>query len=454
MALWKFITAGIEQGAGRSHEVGRVIRSPRIAILDGIRTPFCKAGGALKDVPADDLGAIVVKELLARNGVDGELIDEVIFGNVAQPAHAANIARVISLKAGLPQSVVAHTVHHNCASGIQAMTTAALHIHTQQADLVVAGGTESMSQIPLLFGPQMTALLLRMFKARTIGQRIKAIASFRPSFLRPVVALQLGLTDPICGLNMGQTAELLAREFGVTREEQDAFALASHRKAIVAASEHRLDEEIVPVVGPPDYAHVQMSDDGPRREQSSEALRQLKPYFDRQAGTVTVGNTCPVTDGAAALLLASEEKAHELGIKPLGYLGGWAYAALDGQRMGLGPVYATAKLLDQIDLQLDAFDLIELNEAFAAQVIANERAFASSTFAKEHLGRDKAIGELDNQRLNVNGGAVAIGHPVGATGTRLVLTLLHELRRREKQRGLATLCVGGGQGAAVALEAA
>ncbi|MCZ6542909.1 MAG: thiolase family protein, partial [Planctomycetota bacterium] len=235
MALWKFITAGIEQGAGRSHEVGRVIRSPRIAILDGIRTPFCKAGGALKDVPADDLGAIVVKELLARNGVDGELIDEVIFGNVAQPAHAANIARVISLKAGLPQSVVAHTVHHNCASGIQAMTTAALHIHTQQADLVVAGGTESMSQIPLLFGPQMTALLLRMFKARTIGQRLKAIASFRPSFLRPVVALQLGLTDPICGLNMGQTAELLAREFGVTREEQDAFALASHRKAIVAA---------------------------------------------------------------------------------------------------------------------------------------------------------------------------------------------------------------------------
>ncbi|MHC4413819.1 MAG: thiolase family protein [Planctomycetota bacterium] len=428
--------------------------SPRIAILDGIRTPFCKAGGPLKDVGADDLGTIVVKELLARTGLGPQQIDEVIFGNVAQPAHAANIARVIALKAGLPEGMVCHTVHHNCASGMRSLTAAALHIRTGQAEVVIAGGTESMSQIPLLFGPQMTKLFIRLLRARTLGGRLKAIASFRPSFLRPVIGLQLGLTDPICGLNMGETAEVLAREFGVTRQEQDAFSLLSHQRAVAAAAQDRLAPEIVPVVAAPEYRHAQTTDDGARPDQSIEALGRLKPYFDRQAGTVTVGNTCPVTDGAAALLVASEEKARELGIEPLGFMSGWAYAGLDGRRMGLGPVYATAKLLEQTGMKLAELDLIELNEAFAAQVIANERAFSSASFAREHLGRDEALGELDRDRLNVNGGAIAVGHPVGATGTRLVLTLLHALRQREKQRGLATLCVGGGQGAAVALEAA
>ena len=427
---------------------------PRIAILDGVRTPFCKAGGELQGAGADDLGAIVVRELLARTGVRPDRIDELIFGNVAQPPHAANIARVISLKAGLPGSLVAYTVHHNCASGIQSITTAAGHIRTGQADLVIAGGTESMSGIPLIYGAQMTALFVRLFKARTIGQRLKALASFRPAHLKPVVALQLGLMDPICGLNMGQTAEVLAREFGITREDQDAFALASHQKAVAAADSGRFAEEIVPVATPPGYARIQLVDDGPRPNQSTEALAKLKPYFDRQAGTVTPGNTCPITDGAAALLLASERMTKELGIEPLGYITGSAYAALDGSRMGLGPVYATAKLLDQTGLRLNEFDIIELNEAFAVQVIANERAFESEAFARKHLNRKRALGELDPSRLNVNGGAIALGHPVGATGTRLVLTTLLELHRRHVHRGLATLCVGGGQGAAVALEAA
>ncbi len=425
---------------------------PRVAILDGVRTPLCKAGGALHNVPADDLGTIVVRELLARTGIPPQRVSEVIIGNVAQPPHAANIARVISLKAGLPPQMVSHTVHHNCASGIQSITTAASRIQSGEADLIIAGGTESMSGIPLLVSAKMTALLLQLMRARTLGQRVKAMTRFRPSHLRPVIALQLGLTDPVCGLNMGETAEVLAREFGISRADQDEYALHSHEKAVAGAD--RLADEIVAVIGPPDYARAQTADDGPRPEQSMEALAKLKPYFDRQAGTVTAGNSCPVTDGAAALVLASEDAARDLGHEPIGYVGDWSYAALDGRRMGLGPVHATAALLERTGGAVSDFDLVELNEAFAAQVLANLQAFASDAYAMEHLGRSKAVGELDPKRLNVNGGAIALGHPVGATGTRLVLTLLHELRRRGERRGLATLCVGGGQGAALAVEAA
>jgi len=405
-------------------------------------------------VPADDLGAIVVKELLARAGIAPQQFSEVVFGNVAQPPHAANIARVIALKAGLPDDIVCHTVHHNCASGMQSVTTAAMHIQSGHADLVIAGGTESMSQIPLLVGDRMTALLLSLMKTRSLARRLAVLASFRPSFLKPVIALQQGLTDPVCGLNMGETAEVLAREFGISRTQQDEFALASHEKATAAAEAGRFQDEVVAVIGPPSWNHAQVVDDGPRPNQSMEALGKLRPYFDRQAGTVTAGNTCPITDGAAALVLASEDKARELGVEPIGFLGDWAYAALDGRRMGLGPVYATAKLLAKTGGSMDDFDLVELNEAFAVQVIANQRAFESESFAREHLGADKPVGRLDPGRLNVNGGAIALGHPVGATGTRLMLTLLHELRRRGKRRGLATLCVGGGQGAAVTVEAA
>jgi acetyl-CoA C-acetyltransferase/acetyl-CoA acyltransferase len=427
---------------------------PRVAILDGVRTPFCKAGGPLAEVGADDLGAIVVRELLARTGIRASDLSEVIFGNVANPGHAANIARVLSLKAGLPDDLVSYTVHHNCASGIQSLTTAAMHIQTGQADLVVAGGTESMSQIPLLFGAKMTALFVRLMKARNLRQRVRAMATFRPSFLKPVIGIQLGLTDPICGMIMGLTAEVLAREFGITRDEQDEFALNSHRKAVAAAEAGRHAEEIIPVVGAPRYDRVTIADDGPRADQSIEALQKLRPFFDRQAGTVTVGNACPITDGAAGVVLASEARAEALGVEPIGYLGESAYAALDGSRMGLGPVYATSKLLDKTGLRMSDFELVELNEAFAVQVLANQRAFGSDDFAREHLGRDTAVGDLDPARLNVNGGAVALGHPVGATGTRLVVTLLREMRRRGAARGLATLCVGGGQGAAVILEAA
>ena len=426
----------------------------RIAIIDGVRTPLCKAGGVFKGIQADDLAAYATKELLARAGVDPVMIDEVIFGNVAQPAHAANIARVIALKAGIPETVISHTVHRNCASGVQAVTAAASQIICGQAGLVLAGGTESMSNVPMLLSEKMTGVLTRMARSKSAMGKLHALGSIRPSFLSPVIALKLGLTDPVCGLNMGQTAEVLAREFNITRRQQDEFALDSHEKANKAKEAGVLGDEILPVVVPPKYKAVQSDDDGPRAGQNMEALAKLKPVFDRQTGTVTVGNACPITDGAAAVLLASEEKVDELGLEPMGYLTAWAYAGLDGSRMGLGPVYATAKLLDETQLTMDDFDLIELNEAFAAQVIANEKAFESADFARRCLGRDKSVGRLDRSRLNINGGAIALGHPVGTTGTRLVITLLKQLKRTNQTRGLATLCIGGGQGASLVLEAA
>ncbi len=424
----------------------------RLAIVDGIRTPFCKAGGKLKNAQADDLGAFAVKELLSRTGFPVADIDEVIFGSVAQPMHAANIARVIALKAGLPTDLTAFTVHRNCASGMQSFTSAAQMIAAGDGEVMVVGGAESMSNIPLIYGPEMTAFFQRLFKAKTFSQKMKVLATFRFRHLKPIVGLEQGLTDPICGLIMGLTAEKLSREFLITREQQDEYALESHRRAARAIESGKLAEEIVPIPVPTQYEEIQQADEGPRPNQSMEDLARLKPYFDRKTGSVTVGNASQVTDGAVAALVMPEKKAKELGLKPLGYLHSYSYAALEGDRMGLGPVYASARLFDKTGFTLDDFELIELNEAFAAQVIACERAFASHEFAQKHLGREQALGMIDRDRMNVNGGAIALGHPVGATGARLIITLLKELRRRGLQRGLATLCIGGGQGAALALE--
>ncbi|MBA2480675.1 MAG: thiolase family protein [Planctomycetes bacterium] len=424
----------------------------RLAIIDGVRTPFCKAGGPLAGSSADDLAARAIRELMVRTDMDPTKIDELIVGNVAQPIEAANVARVIALKAGLPVNMIASTVHRNCASGMEAISTAANRIFSGEGEIYIACGAESMSNIPLIYGKKMTQLFGNLMKAKTFGQRLQTWMGFRPQFLTPIIGVQVGLTDPVCGMNMGQTAEVLAREFHATRKDQDEFALISHQRASLAQSEGRLAEEIVPVPIGPKFDTMQAVDDGPRPTQDMASLGKLRPYFDKVAGTVTVGNACPLTDGAAAVLVMSESKAKELGLKPLGYLRDYAYAALDGRRMGIGPVHATAKLLDKTGLKLSDFELVELNEAFAAQVIACVRAFASDDFAKKHLGRDKALGVIDPARLNVNGGAIAIGHPVGATGARLVITLLKEMRRRGLNRGLATLCVGGGQGAALALE--
>ncbi len=417
-----------------------------IAILDGVRTPFARAFGPLARVPAQDLGRLAAVEALRRAGLRPDQVDQVVFGNVATPADCANIARVIALRAGVPQDRIAHTVQRNCASGMEAISTAANLIRLGEAATVLAGGTESMSQIPLLYNAQAAEQYVRLGRSKSFWQKTGALLGFRPRHFKPVIALKEGLTDPVSGLIMGETAEVLVEDFGISRQAQDEYALLSHQRAVAGQEHGALAEEIMPV-------EDVKEDVGPRKGQSLEALAKLKPFF-RKDGTVTVGNSCQITDGAAALVLVPGESARSSGRQPLGYLRGFAYAGCDPRRMGLGPAYATAKLLEKTGLSLRDIDLIEMNEAFAAQVIANEKAFASDKFAKEQLGRPQALGEIDRAKLNVNGGAIALGHPVGATGTRLVLTLLKELKRRGGRYGLATLCVGGGQGGAMLLEAA
>jgi acetyl-CoA C-acetyltransferase/acetyl-CoA acyltransferase len=422
-----------------------------IAILEGVRTPFAKAYGALASVPAQDLGRVAAQGVLDRAGVRPESVDQVVFGNVATPADAANVARVIALIAGIPRDRIAHTVHRNCASGMEAITTASQLVRLGEASVVLAGGTESMSRIPLLYNREATELYLRLGRAKKWYQRLGTLLRFRPRHFRPVPGVKLGLTDPVSGLIMGDTAELVARDFGLTRQEQDEYALESHRRACEAQKKGLLAEEIVPV--PAEVAGRAVTEDvGPRKDQTLEALARLKPIFQKD-GTVTAGNSSMLTDGAAAVVVMDGAAARAEGRRPLGYLRAYAYAGCDPSRMGLGPAFATSKLFAQTGLTLADVDLVEMNEAFAAVVLGNERAFASDAFAREHLGRDRALGALDPARLNVNGGAIALGHPVGATGTRLVVTLLKELRRRRLRRGLATLCVGGGQGAAVLVEA-
>ena len=424
------------------------MKAERFLIVDGVRTPFCKMGTDLARLGADELGRIAVNALLTRTGLDPHRIDEVIFGCVGQPADAANVARVIALRAGIPEHVPAITVHRNCASGCEAVTQAYEKMVAGRGSIFLVGGTESMSQYPLLFKQSTAAKLAAFSKAKTVGRKLGALASFRPSDFQPRIALQLGLTDPVCGLNMGETAEVLAREFGVTRAEQDEFALESHRRAV--AARERLAEEICPAYLNSGFLD---RDNGPRPNQTLEALAKLKPVFERKTGTVTAGNASQITDGAVALLVMSESKANELGFTPLGCLTGYSYAGCDPSRMGLGPAFAIHKAEAQTGLTLGQADLIEINEAFAAQVLAVLKAMESEKFARKALRRDTPPGAVPREKLNVNGGAIALGHPVGATGARLILTSLKELKRRRAKRALVSLCVGGGQGAALWLEA-
>lgn len=420
---------------------------PPLVIIDGVRTPFGKMGGSLAHLRPEELGRLTAREVLSRTGVRREKIDEVIYGCVGQDSRAANIARVIALKAGIPNEVPAVTVHRNCASGMEAITQAATQLAASRGNLFLVGGTESMSNYPLVFNKRAVAWFGRLSKARSLGQKLGAMAGFRPSMLAPRIALLEGLTDPIYGLNMAQTAECVVKDFDLSREEQDAFALESHMKAFMARE--FLAGEIMPIIGP--RGPVLSEDENVRENQSIEALKKLRSLFGKQHGSVTAGNACPITDGAVSLLVASEDVAEEFP-EPLGKLIDFSYVGLDPTRMGLGPVHAIRELLRKTDLVLDDIDLFEINEAFSGQVLGCLAAAKSATFAKKHWGDAQALGEISPVRLNVNGGAVALGHPVGATGARLVLTLLRELKRRGKKRGIAALCIGGGQGAALLLE--
>jgi acetyl-CoA acetyltransferase family protein len=434
--------------------------APRIVLAAGWRTPQVKAGGVFAAEDAGHLGASICRETLARAGLDPAALDEVIVGCVGPPHDQANVARVLALRAGVPRAVPAKTVARNCASGMEAVTTAATEILAGRGELYLCCGVEVMSAYPLMYGPEMTALFADLAKARSLPQRLAVLARFRPRFLKPRVALMEGLTDPTCGLIMGRTAELLAREFKITREDADRFAVESHRRAQAARDAGRFAREIVPQLplGPErplgrraPAASVE-HDDGIRDGQTLEGLAKLKPYFEKPDGIVTVGNSCGISDGATALVVTTQERARALGLRPLAALRSWAWAGLDPARMGLGPVFASAKALAAAGCELSDMGVIEINEAFAAQVIACRKACASDAFAREHLGRDRALGELDPARTNPNGGAIPLGHPVGATGARLLLTTAHQMAVQGSALGLATLCIGGGQGGAVVLE--
>ncbi len=420
-----------------------------LVIIDGVRTPFCRAGTALAKLDAVELGRIAVRALLSRTGVDPALVDETILGCVGQPAEAQNIARVIALRAGIPESKPAMTVHRNCASGLQALTTAHEKLCAGQGEVFVVGGTESMSNMPLYFRRSAADKFAGLARARGLGARGRAMARFRLADFAPLLGLQLGLTDPVSNMNMGQTAELLAREFQISREAQDAFALRSHLRATQA--HHLLSQEIIPVYTGTTDRHVVETDNGVRPDSSLEKLAKLPPLFDRQLGSVTAGNSSQITDGAVALLVCSEEAAQVHGWKPRARLVGYASTGCDPSRMGLGPVRAMDAVLHRTGWKLSDADVVEINEAFAAQVLSVLKCLPDPACARR-VGLESPLGELDPARINMAGGAIALGHPVGATGARLVLTAINQLHAQDGKRALISLCVGGGQGSAACLE--
>lgn len=440
-----------------------------VVLVEGVRTPFVKSDTKFKDVHPAELGRVAVHELIERSNLDVNAVDEVIIGNTGNPPDAVNIGRVVALRAGIPQRTPAVTVHRNCASALESITTGFERIRAGTCDTVIAGGTENMSQLPLIMSRPFVQAFQKLMGARSTGQQLAGIFNLLRTDLKqvlelvttsplvasphkPRVSVVEGLTDPFVGINMGMTAEILAKEFGISRAEQDQFALASHQKATAAQKSGRMGEEITPVFLPPAFKEYVAADVGPRAEQTIEQLAKLKPFFDRKYGTVTVGNACPITDGAAAVLLMSRAKAKELGHKPIASIRSYAFAGLEPERMGLGPAYATPIALKRAGISLKDVGLVELNEAFAAQVIACVKALDSDKFAQEKLSLGAKVGAIDPSVLNVNGGAIALGHPVGATGTRLVVTLMREMQKRNVQFGLATLCIGGGQGGSVILE--
>lgn len=426
--------------------------NPRdVVIVEGVRTPFAKAGTKLAEVHASELGKVALTELIAKTDLDVNQVDEVIIGNTGTPSDAVNISRVVALNSGVPQNVSAFTVHRNCASALESIASGYERIKSGTADVILAGGTESMSQMPLVFNKGFTDFMMNLQKARTTGAKLSLLTEFKLKFLKPRITLMEGLTDPFVGINMGQTAENIAKDFAISRLRQDEFALRSHQRA--TAAHDKLAQEMTPVFLPPKYKKVVEEDVGPRAEQTIEALQKLRPFFDKKYGSITAGNSCPITDGAAMMLLMSREKAESLGYKPIASIKSYAFAGCEPSRMGLGPVHSTPVALKRAGLELKDMGLVELNEAFAAQVIGCQEAFASDKYAQEKLGLSKAVGQVSDDILNVNGGAIALGHPVGTTGTRLVLTLMKEMQRRsDVQFGLATLCIGGGQGGSMIIE--
>lgn len=420
-----------------------------VYICDGNRTPFLKAQGKPGPFRASDLAVAAGKVLLARQPFAPQALDEVILGCVIPGPDEVNIARLVALRLGCGKQVPAWTVQRNCGSGMQAIDSAATDIAFGRADLVLAGGTEAMSHAPLLLPPKTVELLGAWQQARSGSERLRLLARIRPAHFKPVFGLMQGLTDPYVNLSMGQTAEVLARRFAISRQEMDAFACESHRRLAQARDQGWL-AEIEPLYAPDGtvYDH----DDGVRRDSSVERLARLKAAFDRPFGLVTAGNSAQVSDGAALLILASGDAVRQYDLPVLGRIVDCAWAGVEPEQMGLGPVHAMAPLLQRQGLQSADIDFWEINEAFAAQVLACQAAWQSDECARKELGLERAFGAIDPQRLNPDGGAVAVGHPVGTSGARIVLHLLQIMKRNGARRGMAALCIGGGQGGAMLLE--
>lgn len=421
----------------------------RVAIVAGVRTPFARSGTVLRDAPGVAMARHAARELLYRAELDGALVDEVIVGQVVPSVLTPNVAREVSLLPQFPRTIPAYTLNRACASAAQAITNAADQIRLGHADVIMAGGVESLSDIPVLHSRRFSRLLVDASKAKTLGQRLGIFAQVRP---RDLVPLTPAIAEPSTGESMGQSAEKMAKENGITRDAQDRLALLSHERAAAATADGRLTAEIAPWFGGKGGDEVVTSDNGIRSDTSLEQLARLRPVFDRTYGTVTAGNSSPLTDGAAMVLLMSEERARSLGYEPLAFLRSYSVAAVDpGWQLLMGPAYAVPKALERAGISWGELGLVEIHEAFAAQVLSNVQAWGSTLWA-ERLGLAGPVGEVDWERTNVMGGSIAIGHPFGATGARIVTTLAHEMRRRDVQFGLISICAQGGMGSALVLE--
>lgn len=420
-----------------------------MAIIAGVRTPFARSGTLLKEYTAIELGKFAVAELVQRTSLEGALVDMLVYGTVLPSVLAPNIAREIALLPHFPRTLQAYTVGRACASANQAITDAADQIALGHADIAIAGGAESLTQVPILHSRGMSNVLVAASKAKSVSKRLAIFSQLRPKDLVPVTP---AITEPSTGETMGQSADKMAKLNGISRESQDLFALRSHRRAAVGTADARLTAEIVPVPIPPKFDALMEADNGVRSDTSIEQLAVLRPVFDRQYGTVTAGNASPLTDGASAVLLMSEARARALGYTPLAFIKSYAYAGVDpAEQLLQAPVLAAPMALQRAGLTLRDMDLVEMHEAFAAQVLSNIQGFASPAWAKR-AGFSEATGDVDESRLNVMGGSIAIGHPFGATGGRIITTLCNELVRRDAQFGLLTVCAAGGLGHAMVVE--
>lgn len=422
----------------------------RIAIVDGCRTPFVKAGTAFKDMDTIDMAGAAVGELVSRTGIDPAEIDLSVFGTVIPSVQAPNLGREVIFRTGLPMDIPGTTVNLACASSNRAICFGAEAILTGEADVVLAGGAESLSNVPILFSKKASSTFVALSRAKSVQAKVGTLAKLRPQDLAPQAP---AIAEYTTGMTMGESGEKMAKENDISRRSQDEVALASHQRAAAAIEDGRMGEMVAPVFPPPRYDEVVAADNGVRSDTSLEKLAELRPVFDKRYGTLTAGNSSPLTDGASAVLLMSEEKAKALGYEPLGYIRSFAFTALDpGGQLLQAPAYAAPLALDRGGVELADMDLIEMHEAFASQIVSNLKALASKKFAEEELGRSKPVGEIDLDRVNVTGGSISIGHPFGATGARVVMQLLYEMRRRDVGLGLVTVCAAGGMGHAMVLE--